>query len=254
MPAPFPRQTESITKVIYRETLRKLNLYIFENRSIKRFSNMYKLIVEVDSLQGAVGVKRILLGTGNKTRKEFIKEILKGLPLEIVCLQDLNIRIKALEDGKDPAENSIKKARTYFELSGLPTISIDTGLYIDSFPEHKQPGVFVRRINGKDEASDKEMLDYYIYELNKHGGSSEGCWKIAITFMLSLDEVYTASYNRETFFTTNRCIEFSEDEPLNSIQLDKKTNKYLAQMTPQEKKNVQRELFKYLLMPAIRTD
>jgi hypothetical protein len=30
--------------------LRKLNLYMFENRSIKRFSEMYKLIAEVGTI------------------------------------------------------------------------------------------------------------------------------------------------------------------------------------------------------------
>lgn len=31
----------------------------------------------------------------------------------------------------------------------MPTIEGDTGLFIDGLPNDKQPGLFVRRVNGK---------------------------------------------------------------------------------------------------------
>lgn len=192
-------------------------------------------------------MKKLLLGTRNKTRKIFVSEILRELPIEIVGLDELGIKVKAVEDGINPMENSIKKAKIYHEQCGLPTLSIDAGLYIDKFPEDKQPGVFVRRINGSDEVSDMEMLEHYIRELNKVGGSSEGCWKVAITLALSKEHIYTTSYDRGTFFTAERCSELSEGEPLNSIQFYRKSGKYNAQMTVMEKKESQRGLAEHIL-------
>lgn len=48
----------------------------------------------------------------------------------------LNLAV-IVEDGKDPTENSIKEALPYYSQSKLPTISIDSGLFIDKFPKHK---------------------------------------------------------------------------------------------------------------------
>ena len=37
------------------------------------------------------------------------------------------------------------------------TISMDDGLYIENIPEELQPGLFVRRVNGK-ELNNEEMI------------------------------------------------------------------------------------------------
>lgn len=181
-------------------------------------------------------MKKVLFGTRNTTRLEYLREILRDLTINIVSLKDLGIESKVDEDGKSPLENSIKKATEYYKKAGIPTFSIDAGLYIDKFTEDKQPGVFVRRIyEDREEVTDKEMLEYYIEELEKCGGESKGCWKIGLTLVLSENEVYSTTFERETYFTSRKCKEFSCNEPLNSIQIDRETNKYLAQQTAEEK-------------------
>ncbi|WDV46792.1 non-canonical purine NTP pyrophosphatase [Clostridiaceae bacterium M8S5] len=188
-------------------------------------------------------MKKILFGTRNETRKEFVKEILNDIDVEILSLNDLDINIKIDESGNSPDENSMQKAVGYYKYSKITTFSIDAGLYIEAFPEHKQPGAFVRRINGI-EVSDDEMLSYYVDELKKYGGKSRGVWKIALTLVKTPDEVFTATFERETFFTTEVCSTKSKGEPLNSIQINPKTGRYEAELTPEERKQSQIQLSK----------
>ena len=43
----------------------------------------------------------------------------------------------------------------------IPTIGMDNNLFIEELPEEKQPGTYVRRVNGK-ELSDEEMILYLL--------------------------------------------------------------------------------------------
>ncbi|MTI67984.1 MAG: hypothetical protein FH753_15485 [Firmicutes bacterium] len=192
-------------------------------------------------------MKKILFGTRNKTRLEYLQGILQGLPINLVSLRELNIESSIEEDGNSPIENSKKKALGYYDLAQIPTFSIDAGLYIDEFPEYKQPGAFVKRINkNRKEATDEEMLEYYIAELKKYGGRSKGRWKNALTFVLSNNKIYTTIFERETIFTSEKCKAWATSEPLNSIQLDLATGKYIAELTVEEKKESQKDLVNHI--------
>ncbi len=193
-------------------------------------------------------MRKILFGTRNKTRKEYVKEILSDLDLEILGLDDFGISNKIREDTNSEKENSLSKALGYYKESGIPTFSIDAGLYIDSFPVDRQPGAFVRRIfEDLKEATDEEMLQYYITELKKYGRTSKGRWKIALTLVVSLEEIYTTTFEKETLFTVEKCISKTEGEPLNSIQIDFKTGRYEAELSAYERKQSQQELSGHII-------
>lgn len=192
-------------------------------------------------------MRKILFGTGNQTRLEYLRGILTELPIHLVSLKDENIFTKVEEVGASPLENSIIKAKEYFKTSNLPTFSIDSGLYIDKFPLNKQPGVFVRRIKGmKENITDTEMLKYYIDELNNHGGESKAYWKIALTFVIDKETVLSTVFERETILTSNRCEKMSPGEPLNAIQIDLKTGKYLSELSIEEKIESQIDMVQHI--------
>ena len=52
------------------------------------------------------------------------------------------------------------KAKAYYDATNITTIGMDNNLFIEELPEEKQPGTYVRRINGK-ELNDEEMIEYY---------------------------------------------------------------------------------------------
>lgn len=186
---------------------------------------------------------KLLVGTGNKTRLEYVKGILEELNIQIFGLNDLNISYRAKENGNTAIENSLNKALTYNKISKIPTLAIDAGLYIDNFPKEKQPGLYVRRIGlNKSEVSDEEMLHYYIKELKKYGGESKGYWEIGITLVNNENEIYKTTFQRATNFISTKSNIYSENEPLNSIQIDYKTGKYVSELNVQEKIESQNDL------------
>ena len=105
--------------------------------------------------------KRLLYGTGNPAKLSLMRKNLEQLQIEIVGLSDIDVAVpKVDEDGGSPLENAKKKAKCYYEAFRIPVFSCDTGLYFENVPEDKQPGVHVRRVNGKN-LTDGEMLAYY---------------------------------------------------------------------------------------------
>lgn len=190
---------------------------------------------------------KLLIGTGNRTRLEYVKGILENLNVEIVGLNDLKITTRVEEDGETPLENSIIKAKGYFELSQVPTLSIDAGLYIEKFRENKQPGLHVKRIGeNKTEVSEEAMLDYYVSELSKYGEESNGYWEIAVSLVLSSTDVFSTVFKRETKFVTTKSETYTENEPLNTIQIDLSTGKYVSDLTVEEKIKSQEDLVDHI--------
>ncbi|MFW6271038.1 MAG: non-canonical purine NTP pyrophosphatase, partial [Bacillota bacterium] len=173
-------------------------------------------------------MKQIFFGTGNISKLKRIRTVISDLPLEILGPDDLNIKMNVVEDGKNVRENALKKAKAYYAKSNIPAFAIDSGLYLDKFPEEKQPGIFVRRINGK-RATDKEMREYYKKELEKVGGISKGKWISAFTFVLDESNSKTYELEENRIFTSKMSSVVEKGLPLSSLAIDPDLNKYVAE-------------------------
>ena len=92
-------------------------------------------------------MKKIILATGNKDKAKEIKYIFGTLKLNNIelCLYTdfLGKKIDIEEDGKTLKENAVKKAKVIGDLVGLPTLSEDTGLFVDYLDG--APGVYSAR-------------------------------------------------------------------------------------------------------------
>jgi len=118
---------------------------------------------------------QILLGTANPAKVHIVRAALEPLPVDILTPAGLNIKVVVTEDGQSTAENAERKARAYFAAARMRTLAIDGGLHIVGLPEEKQPGVFVRRIQGRErDVTDAQVLDHYAQELAKIGGETVG--------------------------------------------------------------------------------
>lgn len=71
------------------------------------------------------------------------------------------------------------KAKAYYEYAEMPTFASDSAMYIAGLPEEKQPGLHVRRAEGR-ELSDEEMIEYYAKLMGNYGGSSEAWYVTGI--------------------------------------------------------------------------
>jgi len=115
---------------------------------------------------------KVLLATTNPAKVAIYGEQLIKKEIEIVTLKDLNITCDIDESGKDPIENAIIKAKTYYEKSKIPTIAIDDGLFLENLPQEIEPGTHVRRVNNKT-LTDEEMFNYYKELVQKYGTDGE---------------------------------------------------------------------------------
>jgi XTP/dITP diphosphohydrolase len=98
---------------------------------------------------------KIVLATNNKYKIEEIKEILSGLKLEILTLNDFPDFPMVAETGKTLEQNAILKAKAIHQFtkpklsrpSELLTLADDSGLEVDAL--NGAPGVLSSRFAGK---------------------------------------------------------------------------------------------------------
>ncbi len=173
---------------------------------------------------------RLLYGTTNKGKFLAMEEAVKPLGIELISLNDLNCALPEINEcGKSQLENAKLKARAYYEAFHMPVFSCDSGLYFDELSEEEQPGLYVRRVNGK-ELSDDEMIEYYGALAMRHGGKMTGRYRNAIYFILDENHHYSSmdlSISTEPFILTakphSKCI---PGFPLDSMSIDIESGKY----------------------------
>ncbi|MHB2150533.1 RdgB/HAM1 family non-canonical purine NTP pyrophosphatase [Calditrichota bacterium LG25] len=90
---------------------------------------------------------KILIGTGNKHKREEIQQILNGLDVELISIDQLPESIEVEETGETFTENARLKAEAYFELTGLPVLADDSGLEVPAL--NNEPGVRSARYAGE---------------------------------------------------------------------------------------------------------
>lgn len=107
-------------------------------------------------------MKQLLIATKNPGKAKEIGGFFAREGIETTSLLDFP-DIKAIEEtGNTFEENAILKAKSYFQLTGLPCIADDGGLEIDAL--NGEPGVKSRRWIGR-EMTDWEMVDYALLRL-----------------------------------------------------------------------------------------
>lgn len=173
---------------------------------------------------------RILYGTTNKGKLQAMEKSVQQLDIEIIGLNDLHCKLPEIDEcGMTPLENAQIKARAYFDTFHMPVFSCDSGLYFDELTEEEQPGIHVRRVNGK-ELNDDEMIHYYSNLANKYGGKITGRYRNAIYFILDEEHHYWSmdmSIATEPFILSSKPhTKRVEGFPLDSLSIDIETGKY----------------------------
>ncbi len=106
-------------------------------------------------------IEKLVIASRNVAKVKHYQEIFQGLVGSVVGLDEFDIKNKPQESGDTAEDNAEIKAKFYYQMTKLPVFSEDESLFVDFLPENQQPGTFVRRINGKNEASDNELLAYW---------------------------------------------------------------------------------------------
>jgi len=125
-------------------------------------------------------MKKLVLATHNRDKFKEMQKALEGLDWEILAAFDFLGAPEVEEDGKTLEENSLKKARALSAFTGLPSLSDDTGLFINALGG--QPGIYAARFAG--EKCSYEDNVHKVLDLMKgvESGSRKAVFRTIITF------------------------------------------------------------------------
>lgn len=93
-------------------------------------------------------MKDLLFATTNQGKLGELEALIDGLDLRLLSLRDVS-HIHVEEDALTFEGNAFKKAYSYVQAFGLPTLADDTGLCVDAL--EGAPGVFSARYGGLSE-------------------------------------------------------------------------------------------------------
>lgn len=177
---------------------------------------------------------KILFATTNPAKVLKYKKPLEEEAIELITLKDLGFNLKIEENGKDALENAYLKANAYYEATGIPTIGMDNSLFIEELPESKQPGTYVRRVNGK-ELTDDEMISYYTGLVKENGGRLTAKWVFGMVICSENVSREFSWYKDHFYFVSEPSSIINPGYPLDSISVIPEFNKYFAELTEEEK-------------------
>jgi XTP/dITP diphosphohydrolase len=105
---------------------------------------------------------KLLLATNNQGKVREYKNLLKGIPFELVTMAEQGIATEVDEVGKSMEENAGLKARTLAAESRLLALADDSGLEVDALGG--EPGSLSHRYAGEN-ASDADRIEYLLSRL-----------------------------------------------------------------------------------------
>lgn len=177
----------------------------------------------------------LFFATSNEAKlKRFNKLECQGI--KILGLKDVNVDIDIDENGKNAIENAIIKAKAYYDKLSITTMAMDDNLYIENIPDDLQPGMYVRRVNGK-RLNDDEMINYYSNLAKTYGdnGVLTARWVYGLAIIKD-GNIKTYTWSKEDFYITSKVSPKRRvGYPLDSISINKKLNKYFTDITEEDK-------------------
>lgn len=89
------------------------------------------------------------MATNNSNKVKEIRSVLASVSnISIYSLNDFGISVEVTEDGNTLEENALLKAEHVYKLLNIPTISDDTGLFVEAL--NNEPGIYSARYAGED--------------------------------------------------------------------------------------------------------
>jgi len=177
---------------------------------------------------------KVLFATTNPAKVKKYAKLLQEKGIELITLNDLDFKLDIKETGKNAIENAYIKAKAYYDATNIPTIGMDNNLFIEELPDERQIGTHVRRINGK-ELTDDEMIEYYTNLVKEFGKKLTAKWVYGMVVCCDNGEnEYTWSKDH-FYFVDTPCEKRNPGYPLDSISIVPEFNKYLVELTEEDK-------------------
>ncbi len=197
--------------------------------------------------------RRIVLGSGNRAKLAMVRSIVEPAGFEVVAAGALGIEVHLDEVGRTAEENARLKALAYLPLVGEPVLAIDNALYLEGLPPERQPGLHVRRIPAATaRPSDEALLDYYRRLIASLGEAVRGYWLFALVLACPEGPLFERSLRSPRLFVARPSPHRLEGYPLESLQIDPATGRYIAEMSEAERAAFWRRLLGDELLDLVR--
>ena len=179
-------------------------------------------------------MKTLVMGTTNSAKIAQMRDALLPAHIEVLGVADKKLLPEVVEDGKTVQENARKKAIAYARVLGQTVLSMDNALFLDGLKSEDQPGIHVRRIGGTFATTDSELLDHGVTLIESLGGQTTGCWEYGVCIADTNGKISEMTIRTPRVFTSKRSPIRIPGYPLESVQIDPETGKYISEMSVEE--------------------
>ena len=135
---------------------------------------------------------KIVLATHNHDKEIELQHSLRGLGIDICLLSEYPDIGEIEETGTTLLENSLLKARTVHDRTGLPAIADDTGLEIDALDG--APGVYSARFAGPDATYEDNINKLLSVMEDVSDDMRSARFRTVISFVDEVQELWTEGF------------------------------------------------------------
>ena len=179
-------------------------------------------------------IKELVIGTTNPAKVSQLRDVLTPLGIKVEGMEKGQVP-EVTEDGATVQENARKKATAYASALGRTVLSMDNALFIDGLALEQQPGIHVRRIGGTLAVNDEELLAHGAALVESLGGTATGYWEFGVCIAAPSGTVSELTIRTpQRTFTSTPSTTIIPGYPLESIQIDPESGKYISEMTAEE--------------------
>ncbi|MBC7471735.1 MAG: class I tRNA ligase family protein [candidate division SR1 bacterium] len=185
--------------------------------------------------------REIVIGTTNKGKIDRWKHQLNITGVKLVSAGDLGLTVgEIVENGNSELENARIKAKAFWQMAQKPSISGDSGIYLEGVPVNEQPSQNTKRAAGVVETDDEamiwqKMVDFYISRVEKYGINGElNAYFLDVFSLYDGFNFYDVEVKRSIIITNQITYPDRKVFPLCNIYKVPKNGKYYYDLSSEE--------------------
>jgi inosine/xanthosine triphosphate pyrophosphatase family protein len=172
------------------------------------------------------------VGSTNPAKLRQLAAALGTAGVQVRGVSDPAVLPQVDEDCADALGNARKKAIAFAAALGRPCLAMDASLLLPDLSPADQPGVHVRRLPGAaHRPGDDEVLAHYTLLCEQNGGRLRARWVYGLAIGLPDGRSLDGTAVAERMLVAPPCAARQPGYPLDSLQQEPATGKYLAELS-----------------------
>ncbi|MFA6307624.1 MAG: non-canonical purine NTP pyrophosphatase [Patescibacteria group bacterium] len=177
-------------------------------------------------------INKLLIATHNPGKFVEMKRQLKILGIEVLSLDDLNIKEDFEETANTYEENALGKAKFYYNITKIPTLADDSGLSVDALDG--APGINSRSWPGY-RGSDEELLKMLLDKLKNVPKEKRTAKFISVIVLYNGQETLISRGEEPGIIAEKQISKLEKGLPYSAVFYPRGYNKVFSELTIDEK-------------------